>query len=114
MAQDYGNLIDDLQEQLERLQILIAPQSEPASEIVKEWRRSLDEIQKFFQSKIINTNLEITPQNLSLQVEIDKQLKMLSVDLSMLQTSRSQATWQKRHQQACDRFTLLARYCQMH
>jgi hypothetical protein len=34
--------------------------------------------------------------------------------LSMLQTSRSQATWQKRHQQACDRFTLLARYCQMH
>jgi septum formation topological specificity factor MinE len=114
VAQDYGNLIDDLQEQLERLQILIAPQSEPASEIVKEWRRSLDEIQKFFQSKIINTNLEITPQNLSLQVEIDKQLKMLSVDLSMLQTSRSQATWQKRHQQACDRFTLLARYCQMH
>lgn len=114
MTQDYGALIDDLQEQLERLQISIAPQSDPASEIVKDWRRSLDEIQKFFQSKIINTNLEITPQSLSLQVEIDKQLKMLSVDLSMLQTSRSQATWQKRHQQACDRFTLLARYCQMH
>ncbi len=114
MAQDYGALIDDLQEQLERLQISIAPQLEPASEIVKEWRRSLDEIQKFFQSEIINTNLEITPQNLSLQVEIDKQLKMLNVDLSMLQTSRNQATWQKRHQQACDRFTLLARYCQMH
>ena len=114
MAQDYVTLIDDLQEQLERLQISIAPQSEPASEIVKDWRRSLDEIQQFFQSKIINTNLEITPQNLSLQVEIDKQLKMLNVDLSMLQTSRSQTTWQKRHQQACDRFTLLARYCQMH
>ncbi len=114
MVQDYGALIDDLQEQLETLQISIAPQSQPTPEIVKEWRRSLDEIQKFFQSKIINTNLEITPQNLSLQVEIDKQLKMLSVDLSMLQTSRSQATWQKRHQQACDRFTLLARYCQMH
>lgn len=114
MVQDYGALIDDLQKQLARLQISITPQSEPNPEIVKDWRRSLDEIQKFFQSKIINTNLEITPQNLSLQVEIDKQLKMLSVDLSMLQTSRSQATWQKRHQQAGDRFTLLARYCQMH
>jgi len=114
VIQDYGALIDDLQRQLERLQISIAPQSEPNPEIVKDWRRSLDEIQKFFQSKIINTNLEITPPNLSLQVEIDKQLKMLSVDLSMLQTSRSQATWQKRHQQTCDRFTLLDRYCQMH
>lgn len=114
MIQDYGALIDDLQKQLEILQISIAPQSEPASEIVKDWQRSLDEIQKFFQSKIINTNLEIIPQNLSLQVEIDKQLKMLSVDLSMLQTSRSQATWQKRHRQACDRFALLNRYFQMH
>ncbi|NUN67674.1 hypothetical protein HCU40_23925 [Pseudanabaena biceps] len=51
----------------------------------------------------MNTALEVTPQNLSLQVEIDKQLKMLGVDLTMLQTSRNPATWQKRHQQACDR-----------
>ncbi|WP_434688051.1 heterocyst frequency control protein PatD [Pseudanabaena minima] len=114
MIQDYGALIDDLQKQLEALQISIAPQSQPTPKIVKDWQRSLDDIQQFFQSKIINTNLEITPQNLSLQVEIDKQLKMLKVDLSMLQTSRSQATWQKRHQQACDRFTLLERYFQMH
>ena len=47
-------------------------------------------------------------------MEIDKQLKMLGVDLTMLQTARSPATWQKRHQQACDRFVLLDRYFQMH
>jgi len=85
-----------------------------------------NQIQKNFQTKIVNTSLgltsgltseltsELTPQNLSLQVEIDKQLKMLGVDLAMLQTSRSRETWQKRHRQASDRLILLERYCQMH
>ena len=114
MTQDYLALVHDLQNQLEILQTAIAAQPEPAPAIAKDWLRSQREIQTFFQSNIINTDLEITPQNLSLQVEIDKQLKMLGVDLSMLQTARSLATWQKRHQQACDRFVLLDRYCQMH
>ncbi|PZV14485.1 MAG: hypothetical protein DCF20_12610 [Pseudanabaena sp.] len=114
MSQDYLALIQDLQSQIEILQIAIVSQKEPAPEIAKDWLRSQGEIQTFFQSTLINSNLEITPQNLSLQVEIDKQLKMLGVDLTMLQTSRSLATWQKRHQQACDRFNLLGRYFQMH
>lgn len=114
MSQNYLDLIHDLQNQLEILQTTIASQIEPAPEFAKEWLRSHREIQIFFQSNLVNTNLEITPQNLSLQVEIDKQLKMLGVDLTMLQTSRSRATWQKRHQQACDRFVLLDRYFHMH
>ena len=114
MAQNYLDLVHDLQNQLERLQTEIASQIEPAPAIAKDWLRSLSEIQIFFQSNLVNANLEITPQNLSLQVEIDKQLKMLGVDLTMLQTSRSPTTWQKRHQQACDRFVLLDRYFQMH
>ncbi|PZO42328.1 MAG: hypothetical protein DCF19_06965 [Pseudanabaena frigida] len=114
MSKDYLALILDLQKHLETLQTEIASQPELKPASAKDWLRSLSEIQSFFQSKIINTNLEITPQNLSLQVEIDKQLKMLSVDLSMLQTSRNPTTWQKRYQQACDRFVLLARYFQMH
>jgi hypothetical protein len=111
---DYLDLIRDLQSQLEILQAAIAPQLEPAPAIAKDWQRSHSIIQNFFQTQIINTALEITPPHLSLQVEIDKQLKMLSVDLSMLQAARNPATWQKRHQQACDRFVLLQRYCQMH
>lgn len=114
MSQDYVGLIQDLQSQLEVLQRLIASQVDPASSLAKDWLRSHREIQAFFQSKIINTDLEVTPPNLSLQVEIDKQLKMLGVDLSMLQTARNPVTWQKRHQQASDRFVLLKKYCQMH
>ncbi len=114
MSQDYLGLIQDLQSQLEMLQIAIASQLEPASSLAKDWLRSHREIQAFFQTEIINTDLEVTPPNLSLQVEIDKQLKMLGVDLSMLQTARNPATWQKRHQQASDRFVLLKKYCQMH
>jgi hypothetical protein len=104
LSQNYLDLVHDLQNQLEILQTAIA----------KDWLRSLSKIQIFFQSNLVNANLEITPQNLSLQVEIDKQLKMLGVDLTMLQTSRSPTTWLKRHQQACDRFVLLDRYFQMH
>lgn len=114
MAQNYLDLVHDLQNQLERLQTEIASQKEPVPAIAKDWLRSHREIQTFFQSNLINADLEITPQNLSLQVEIDKQLKMLGVDFTMLQTARSPATWQKRHQQACDRFVLLDRYFQMH
>ena len=114
MTQDYLYLIHSLQHQLEILQGMIALQLDPAPAIAKDWLRSHREIQAFFQTKIINTDLEVTPPNLSLQVEIDKQLKMLGVDLSMLQTARNPATWQKRHQQASDRFVLLKKYCQMH
>jgi hypothetical protein len=114
VSQDYVGLIQDLQSQLEILQVAIASQVEPSSSLAKDWLRSHREIQAFFQTQIINTELEITPPNLSLQVEIDKQLKMLGVDLSMLQTARNPATWQKRHQQASDRFVLLKKYCQMH
>ena len=114
MSQIYLDLIRDLQSQLEILQTAIALQSEPAPTIAKDWQRSHSAIQNFFQTQIINTELDVTPPYLSLQVEIDKQLKMLNVDLSMLQAARNPATWLKRHQQACDRFVLLQRYCQMH
>jgi len=114
LPQNYLDLIHDLQERLEILQKAIALQLDPAPAIAKDWMRSHGQIQKFFQTEIVNTNLEISPQNLSLQVEIDKQLKMLGVDLTMLQTARSPATWQKRHQQASDRFVLLKRYSEMH
>jgi len=114
LSQNYLDLIHDLQKRLEILQTSIALQLDPAPAIAKDWLRSQGEIQKFFQTELVNTNLEITPQNLSLQVEIDKQLKMLGVDLTMLQTARSPANWQKRHQQASDRFVLLNRYCEMH
>jgi hypothetical protein len=114
LSEDYLALIGDLRQKLELLQTAIAPQVEPAPAIAKDWLIVHNRIQNDFHAKIVNTNLELTPQNLSLQVEIDKQLKMLGVDFTMLQTSRSEANWQKRHQQASDRLASLQRYCQMH
>jgi len=110
----YLNLIDKLQGYLETLQQEILSQRSPNPAIAKDWLRSHSTIQNFFQTEIVNTDLEVTPPNFSLQVEIDKQLKMLGVDLTMLQTARNPVTWQKRHQQASDRFVLLRKYCQMH
>jgi hypothetical protein len=89
------------------LQQAIANHADPDPSIAKAWARSLEEILHFFQSAIVNSN----SVDLGLQVEIDKQLKMLSVDLSMLQSARKLDTWQKRHRQAGDRLTLLLRYC---
>lgn len=112
-SQNYLALISELSQQLESLQKAIAPCHNHAPNLVKDWRRSHGEIQTFFQAQIVNTPIEITSHNLSVQVEIDKQLKMLGVDLTMLQTARSHDTWQKRHQQACDRLIRLQRYCEM-
>jgi hypothetical protein len=114
MSQQYLDLIRNLHSQLEVLQTAIANQSEPAPAIASDWLRSQSQIQTFFHTQIVNTELEIKPQHLSLQVEIDKQLKMFGVDLSMLRAARNPTTWQKRHQQICDRLVLLNRYCQMH
>ena len=114
LSQNYLALVADLQKELTGLQEAIALHSEPAPAIAKDWLSIYYEIQNKFQTEIVNANLELTAQNLSLQVEIDKQLKMLGMDLTMLQTSRSNTTWQKRHQQASDRLKLLQRYCQMH
>ncbi len=114
LSENYLALVADLQKQLTELQEAIALQSEPAPAIAKDWLSIYHQIQKKFQGQMVNSNSEVTPQNLSLQVEIDKQLKMLGMDLTMLQTSRSHTTWLKRHQQASDRLKLLQRYCQMH
>ncbi|PZU97092.1 MAG: hypothetical protein DCE90_08125 [Pseudanabaena sp.] len=111
--QNYSALISELSQQLDLLQSAIAICNELAPNLVKDWQRSHGEIQEFFQSQIVNTSIEITSHDLSVQVEIDKQLKMLGVDLTMLQTARNPDTWQKRHQQACDRLTRLQRYCEM-
>ena len=106
-----------LQQKLASLQQAITNHPDHAPTVAKEWARSLEEILHFFQSAIVNADEQNQMQNqssipsISLQVEIDKQLKMLGVDLSMLQSARKLDTWQKRHRQAGDRLTLLLRYC---
>ena len=114
-SSDYLALVRDLQKQLQLWQEAIALKSQLDKAIAQEWQVYHDQIQSFFLREMVNgNNAEITPQLLSLQVEINKQFKMLGVDLTMLQSSRSEATWQKRHQQICDRLSTLQKYCEFH
>ena len=112
---DYLSLVRELQHRLQLWQQAIALSCQFDKAIAQEWKDSYEQIQDFFLREMVNgNNGEITPQFLSLQVEINKQLKMLGVDLTMLQSSRSEATWQKRHQQISDRLNTLQKYCEFH
>jgi hypothetical protein len=77
------------------------------------------DMQQFFQQTIVSIvaemNLEsaIASQVQSYQTEINKQLRLLGMDVMFLQAARQPVTTQKRQAQMGDRFSLLARYCQV-
>lgn len=54
---------------------------------------------------------EIAHRLRAIQVEIDKQLKLLSMDVLFLQTARQATTAEQRQQQMGDRLEQLERYC---
>jgi len=74
--------------------------------------------QKFFQAELTTLHLDnldgaIAPKIQSIQIEINKQLRLLSMDVLFLQTARQSATLHKRQEQMSERIELLLRYCQM-
>ncbi len=76
-------------------------------------------LQKQFQSEILpleNYSPQIVPEQMqrlrSLQVEMDKQLKLLAMDALFLQAARQATTVAQRQQQMSDRLTYLQRYCE--
>lgn len=77
---------------------------------------SIMKLQQIFQNQILTLNLDtfdpiLAHQVQSLHVEMDKQLKLLSMDAMFLQAAKQSATVEQRLQQASDRFTLLIQYC---
>lgn len=73
-------------------------------------------LQAFFQTHIWILNLdELDPtlahQVQSFNVEIDKQLRLLSMDGMFLQAAKQASTREQRLNQMGDRLTLLLRYC---
>jgi hypothetical protein len=88
-----------------------------APAIATDLKQATTELQKFFQEQISCLNLdELAPDLahfiLSYQVEIDKQLRLLAMDVSFLQAARQPATLSQRQQQIDDRLTTLQRYCE--
>ncbi|WP_421657607.1 heterocyst frequency control protein PatD [Leptothermofonsia sp. ETS-13] len=73
-------------------------------------------LQQFFQTKILTLNTDELPPEVeqrvqSYQVEIDKQLRLLGMDVMFLQAARKAGTGEQRRKQVSDRVLTLIRYC---
>jgi hypothetical protein len=74
-------------------------------------------LQQFFQNQILKLDgNELSPELeqriYSFQVEIDKQLRLLGMDIMFLQAARQEATGSQRRSQVSDRLSTLIRYCE--
>jgi predicted metalloenzyme YecM len=97
---------------LEQLQVKVSQSSVDQSAL----KTALAQLQQLFQNQILSSGASSSdqPDNQrvqSYQVEINKQLRLLSMDLSFLQAARQAATVQQRQDQIRDRLTLLTTYC---
>lgn len=75
------------------------------------------DIQKFFQTQISSLDLDVLEMDVgqrssAVQVEMDKQLRLLNLDVMFLQTARRSTTQDQRMQQIKERLKILINYCQ--
>ncbi|MCY7321515.1 MAG: heterocyst frequency control protein PatD [Phormidesmis sp. CAN_BIN36] len=108
----YRQRYQDFRQILERLQTLIS-QSEFDRLTLKAEALT---VQQFFQDQVRSLDLEALDANLgqrsySFHVEINKQLRLLAIDVMSLQTAKQSATSQQRLEQVSDRVSTLIRYC---
>lgn len=100
-----------LQQAIEELQkTLIGPLD--ASRV----KSTIATLQTYFQTEVWNLDLQHLEPELqhrlqSINVEIDKQLRLLNMDALFLQAARQENTLQQRQQQIRDRLSLLLQYC---
>lgn len=78
---------------------------------------AVTQLQLFFQSVLWQRHADEFPPQIghlvqSYQVEIDKQLRLLSLDATFLQAARQPTTIAQRQQQMDDRLQMLLRYCE--
>ncbi len=80
-------------------------------------QNQFQQIQQLFQQTIVASDWdESMPDNAanvqSFHTEINKQLRLLGMDVMFLRTARQSATYQKRQQQMSDRLGMVLTYCQ--
>ena len=102
----------EFQQRLERFQAL-ASQSDLQRSMLKLEALA---VQKFFQDQVRSLDLEeleaaAAHRSHTYQVEMDKQLRLLNMDVMFLQTARQSATGVQRLRQVSDRVSTLIRYC---
>lgn len=111
--QDYK----DLQQAVQQLQqqCNFQPTMQPSG-LQAEARSHLQQVQQLFQ-QILNLPWdELDPPMAApaqaINIEINKQLRLLNMDLMFLSSARQAVTATQRQQQLLDRLTLLLRYCE--
>jgi len=98
-------LINPLKQQFETLKVEISARQQSVKELVTLHSQA----EAYFQTQILQA--EHQDMALSYFVEINKQLKLLGVDLTMLQAARNPDTIEQRQKQAIGRLDLLIGYC---
>ncbi|NET31129.1 MAG: heterocyst frequency control protein PatD [Cyanothece sp. SIO1E1] len=81
------------------------------------WQSTFLKAQKFFQVQILGLDLNgLSPDQQSrvksYQTEMNKQLRLLSMDVTFLQAARQSITAQQRQAHMKDRISLLLGYCE--
>lgn len=109
LPDDHHHSYQTFRQELDHLQN--AP-LERGSPILKDFQT----LQQFFQQRILTLDLDsLDPahatQIQSIQIEINKQLRLLAADVPFLQAARQAATVQQRQAQMHDRLKLLLQYC---
>ena len=112
LPDSYRQRYQHLRQILERLQTLISKPEFDFSTL----NADVLTVQQFFQDQVRSLDLEaldITARQRShkFHVEINKQLRLLMMDVMFLQTAKQSATSQQRSGQVGDRISTLLRYC---
>ena len=107
----YQQPYQQLQQKVEELQDSLTGSAEPLA-----LKTAIAALQTFFQTQIWNLNLQNLESNLehqvqSINIEIDKQLRLMNMDGLFLQAARQENTIEQRKQQVRDRLLLIVRYC---
>jgi mannose/cellobiose epimerase-like protein (N-acyl-D-glucosamine 2-epimerase family) len=110
LPESYQHAFDRFQRSLQRLQQ--ATQSADRAMLQSAFQAT----QELFQQQIAPLDLEALDPKISLkaraiQVEINKQMRLLATDLLFLQAARQPTTASQRQQQIGDRVEMLLRYC---
>lgn len=108
---EYFQTYQTLEQQVAEVNWAIAENPSSAS-----LKASISALQAFFQTRIWSLDLDeldsaLAHQVQSFNVEIDKQLRLLSMDVMFLQAAKQAATTEQRLNQMRDRLALLLRFC---
>lgn len=107
----YQQPYQQLQQKVEELQESLTSNADSLT-----LKTAIAGLQTFFQTQIWNLNLQdlepkLEHQVQSINVEIDKQLRLMNMDGLFLQAARQENTIEQRKQQVRDRLSLIMRYC---